>query len=175
MSDNEKSMTLHTHWRSSAQKFDYFVLGATGALCAFISQTFTPERIAFSPATVELASLLILIVSGLFGFIRIEAVNAAWVANFHELFLGEESEKMKTAAERGKKEGMYIYLSSSDNGVSPDDLKVIAKQKRDLAAEVSVKGAVFEKDAYTYYKVRNYLLLAGIVTLLIARIWKPYY
>ncbi|MDP3419917.1 MAG: hypothetical protein Q8S10_03275 [Thiobacillus sp.] len=39
----DRSDKLHTEWRASTEKFDYFILGVICALCAFIAQGFRPE------------------------------------------------------------------------------------------------------------------------------------
>lgn len=84
-----RSDRVHDYWRQSSEKFDYFVTGITGALCAYISQTFNAEKISFSPNTLELLALLTLIASVFAGFKRIECVVETHKHNHGSLYLSE--------------------------------------------------------------------------------------
>lgn len=66
----DQLVTLHNE---AASKFDYFILGATLAACAYLAQTNPYGRIGLNEETFLLASLLIFAASAACGFKRIEA------------------------------------------------------------------------------------------------------
>ena len=84
-----RSDGVHEKWRESTEKFDYFILGVVGALCAYISQTFKPERIGLNPGTLELLALLVLVLGAVFGFRRVEQVNLVTLVNYRILHANE--------------------------------------------------------------------------------------
>ena len=69
----DRSDRLYDTWRASAEKFDYFVLGILGALCAYIANNFEPGVLGLNPKTVELSALATLFASAILGFLRVEA------------------------------------------------------------------------------------------------------
>jgi hypothetical protein len=71
----ERSDKLFGAARDSAIKFDSFMLGVIGAMCAFIGQPFHPVKPGWNPSTCELGALLTLLTSSVAGFRRIELVN----------------------------------------------------------------------------------------------------
>ena len=76
-----RSDGVYEKWRESTEKFDYFILGVLGALCAYISQTYKAERLGLNPGTLDLLALLVLVLAAVFGFRRIEAVNQGSLIN----------------------------------------------------------------------------------------------
>jgi hypothetical protein len=73
----ERSDALFKSWRESTEKFDYFMLGVLGALCAYVAQGYKPARIGINSGTAELIALLLLVLAAVLGFRRIEATNQA--------------------------------------------------------------------------------------------------
>lgn|ERR1039457_602825 len=76
--------TIYSHARDSAQRFEYFLLGISVGLCAFVGQTVKPERFGLSPYTFQIAFLIVLIVSVVAGFRRVELMIATAGIN-HEI------------------------------------------------------------------------------------------
>ena len=81
----ERSDKLRTTWRDSTEKFDYFILGVTGALCAFISQTYKPAKIGVNAGTLEVVALLILVLAVVASFRRLEKSLLTTATNHQEL------------------------------------------------------------------------------------------
>src|SRR5436190_17188205 len=63
------------YYREGLQRFEYFVVGVSLALCAYVGQTLHPEKLRlFSAYTIEVVSLALLILSALIGLKRIESL-----------------------------------------------------------------------------------------------------
>ena len=41
----DRSVIAYEHYREASQRFEYFVLGISGALCAYITQNLKPEKL----------------------------------------------------------------------------------------------------------------------------------
>ncbi len=82
---DERSIIAYDVYQKATQQFDYAVTGGTGAMCTYILQTFKPKRVDFSPYSLELLALLVLIVSVILGFKLIESevtlfrINTEWL------------------------------------------------------------------------------------------------
>ena len=96
-----RSDGLHATLRESTEKFDYFILGVVGALCAFISQTYKAEQIGINPGTLELIALLVLVLAAIFGFRRIEAVILATAINHRVLHANERRGVLASVMQNG--------------------------------------------------------------------------
>ena len=71
MSDDRSKM-LYQAWQQASEKFDYFVVGAAGALVAYVGQHVQPTRLALNAGTLELAALALLLGAVVAGLKRIE-------------------------------------------------------------------------------------------------------
>lgn len=65
--------TLNDSYYKGTMGFDQFVLGATLAACAYLAQTATYDQLGWNPSTLQLFPLLLLGLTALFGFKRIES------------------------------------------------------------------------------------------------------
>jgi hypothetical protein len=76
-------------FHDTQRQFDYFVLGLTGALCAYVGEHNEPKALGLNSFTVKLAALVVLGFSGFFGFLNAsENVKTRWIAFkacWHEL------------------------------------------------------------------------------------------
>ncbi|QKL03187.1 hypothetical protein GEV39_18215 [Pseudomonas sp. NY5710] len=94
----DQLITIHNE---ATSKFDYFILGATLAACAYLAQTNPYERIGLNEATLLLLSLLIFAASAACGFKRIEAnisylrINAAALAHPNNQLRAETLQRLK--------------------------------------------------------------------------------
>lgn len=165
----ERSDKVHENWRQSSEKFDYFVTGITGALCAYISQTFKPEQISFSPNTLELVSLLILVGSVYAGFKRIESAVETHRHNHHSLHLSEQTGQLMS-----KFEGQHL-LNEATGEILPAE-QVVAKIKylKKIQPEVESLAETAAQEAGTWYTWRNRLLASGFCLLVAAKVLGAY-
>ena len=157
------------HYRAASEKFDYFVTGFTGALCAYITQTYTPERLSFSPNTLELISLLLLIGSVIAGFRRIEKSLIAYRYNAHTLRVQEQKGQLVT-----KSKGQMLVNQSSGEIIDP----VMVQAKIQMLSEVLPEfeegmNKAAEKSG-NWYKIRNWLLGTGFLLLVASKVWYAY-
>lgn len=165
----ERSDKVHKYWRQTSEKFDYFVTGITGALCAYISQTFQAEQISISPNTLELMSLFILIASVYAGFKRIECTVETHRHNHSSLYLGEQIGQLIT-----KFNGGHIINESTGEIMSPE----MVKAKIDALKEVQPKIEKNVDNAATaagnWYTWRNRFLGIGFLILVTSKVWAAY-
>ncbi len=74
MADSQNRVDqLKMFHNEAANKFDYFILGATLAICAYLAQTNPYGRIGLNEETLLLGTLVIFACSAACGFKRIEA------------------------------------------------------------------------------------------------------
>jgi hypothetical protein len=164
----ERSDKIHESWRLATEKFDYFVLGVTGALCAYISQKYVPEKFGFNPGTFELLALVILVVAAVYGFRRIEKTMQLTLLNH---------QRLRTKEERGSliSEGPGPLLNKATGDVfSPEKIQAMIQQK---TAEIPLIEKQIEElgsQALFAYKARNYLILIGFCTLVFAKLYSAY-
>ncbi|MEO7522339.1 MAG: hypothetical protein ABIW79_11035 [Gemmatimonas sp.] len=71
MSDDRAKM-LYQAWQQASEKFDYFVVGAAGALVACVGQHIRPTRLALNAGSLELVALATLVAAVVIGLKRIE-------------------------------------------------------------------------------------------------------
>jgi hypothetical protein len=157
-------------WREASQKFDYFVAGLIGALVAFIGQSFKPVQIGINPGTLELFSLLILVMSFLASFKRIESNTECLRLAFELNRLEDQVVGLLTT-----KESRTIAYSTQ-TGQPMTDVERETKIES-LQTQYKVKNQSLNNSsnwAHRYYHWRNYLLIFGFVLLLVARVLKTY-
>ena len=171
MSD-ERSFELYGTHQEVSQKFDYFVLGATGAVCAYILQTFRPQRIAMSPNTLELVAVLLLVASVFAGFRRIESTVSIARGNHDLAKLTEERDALWEASQGGqtavRRQGSGEIESAEQARTRMQQLTISRAALREVMDETTVPRAKF------WYQTRNRLIAAGVLTLIAARIWAAY-
>lgn len=117
MSDRiEKLTTMHNE---AASKLDYFILGATLAICGYLAQTNPYGRLGLNKETFLLGSLLIFAATAVAGFKRIEATITAVRLNAFALeapnraersFYLEEIKKDPTAHNYYKARNYLLFL-----------------------------------------------------------------
>jgi hypothetical protein len=166
----ERSDKVHSQWRDSAEKFDYFILGITCALCAFISQTYKPERVGLNAGTLELLALLILVLAVVAGFRRIERTLLATAINHRVLHAYEARGGIVAKLPEGR-----TLLNEATGEVFPPGAAVrrVAELTKSIQHFEAQLGPVQEA-AQVKYHLRNALTLVGFLCLLGARVWSAY-
>jgi hypothetical protein len=75
MASDDRSLIEFGYYREGLQRFEYFIVGVSLALCAYVGQTLHPEKLRLLSAyTIEVVSLALLIVSALVGLKRIQSL-----------------------------------------------------------------------------------------------------
>lgn len=124
---------LTTMHNEAASKLDYFILGVTLAICAYLAQTNPYAQFGANKETFLLGSLLVFASSAVCGFKRIESTIAVL--------------RMNAAA-----------LEERD----PQARAYFLKKLRE------------DQEAHNWYKIRNYLLAAGLLCYLATKVWATY-
>ncbi|QDR66368.1 hypothetical protein [Pseudomonas sp. BJP69] len=91
MSSDERSVQLHQSASTETANFDRFVLGASMAACAYLAQTMPFGPLGLNVSTMYLVTLLVMALSAVFGFLRIEATITTTNANstyLHRIEMG---------------------------------------------------------------------------------------
>ena len=165
----KRSDSVFEYYRSASEKFDYFIVGLTGTLCAYISQTFSVKPISLSPQTLELAALLVLVMSVVAGFKRIELSLMAARYNAHTLRVQEQKGQLVS-----KYQGGDLVNSSTGEVLSPlavqTKIQVLSEVLPDFEKSMN-KCAVW---AGRWYHIRNWLLMVGFFMLVASRVWSAY-
>ena len=165
----ERSDKVYDNWRQGAEKFDYFVLGLTGALCAYISQTYTPEKLGINPGTLELLSLALLVSAAIAGFKRVETIIEITRLNHWMLRTNEER-----GALISKSRSQPMLNESTGDILSPQMVQqhVNALTRSIPSFDLQIKNA--QLSALRWYRIRNVLILAGFVVLVSAKVLSAY-
>lgn len=167
---SDRSIAAYEHYREASQRFEYFILGVSGALCAFVAQHLAPQRIGLTPYTLELFSLVLLASSVFVGFKRIERIIVCHSLNHKLLNLNEERGQLVTNFN-----GLPLVNTRSGQLFSADET---TRRISELEQAIPVRQEQFDraaKRANTYYKIRNWLLAVGFLGLLVSKILTPYF
>ena len=167
----QRSLLAYEHAREAAQRLEYFILGISTALCAYIGQNLPPQKLGLSPYTVEVASLVLLITSVIVGFKLIETVIMCHRINQAMLHLGEERGELVSNFS-----GKPLVNKESGSMQSVEQVQQrIAKLNGNnipiTKQEFKTKSAVVLR----YYKLRTWLLALGFIGLFISKIITPYF
>jgi len=165
----ERSDKVFEYWRQASEKFDYLVTGVTGALCAYITQTFSPEKLSLSPNTLELVALLVLISSVYAGFKRIESSVETQRHSYNSLYLSEQLGQLVI-----KNKGESIINEATGEVFSPMDVEKMINLLTEKQPEVEKIADKSAKVAQNWYTKRNRLLSLGFMLLVAAKVWSAY-
>lgn len=83
--DQERADAVGAQQTEASNKLDYFILGVSIAVCAYLGQTNPYAPVGFNEATFRLTSLLIFAGSAVCGFRRIEERTQLMLANANAL------------------------------------------------------------------------------------------
>jgi hypothetical protein len=164
----ERSITAFKRHSEESLKFDYFITGLNGALCAYIVQGWKPQKLDhLGPELLEVSALVLLFLAAVAGFKRIE--TSVFVLTLNHTWLHSKETRgamMKVINECGGRVG---YNLESGDVVTPQQAMM---RYEALTSEVEAVKEKLDKvsgKALRWYKWRNRLLLSGFLILLIAR------
>lgn len=167
----ERSDRLYDTWRTSAEKFDYFVLGILGALCAYIANGFQAEVVGLNPKTLELLALAALFGSALCGFFRVESTIFLTSLNHKYLRANEQRGLLTQQIANGAP-----FLNSATGQVyslqhAQAEIAAIDHALPSINKQMESAG----RRAETTYAWRNRLVVLGFLILMSSRVWAAYY
>jgi len=165
----DRSDGLYAKWKESTEKFDYFVLGVLGALCAYISQTYKPERVGLNPGTLELLALLVLVLGAILGFRRIEAMNQATLINHRILHSYEKRGVLVSVLQNGPGTNTQTGETYTPE-YAKHEITKLSQKLENLHPLLDASQA----KALQHYHQRNILTLVGFLMLLAAKLFSAY-
>jgi hypothetical protein len=172
MAGDNRSLIEFGYYREGLQRFEYFIVGFSLALCAFVGQTLHPEKLTFLSAyTIEVVSLALLILSAGVGLKRIESLGQTSRLNGQLLDAIEKRGAVMVA--KPNWEGLIVVKYPGRLLTSEE----AANWVRGLNDKIKVLHHMVEKEtirAESLYKWRNRLLLIGFCGLVLSKILTPY-
>lgn len=167
----ERSLIAVERAHQGSQRFDYFVLGVSIALCAYIGQTISPQKLGWSPNSLEVASVIFLIISAFCGFKRIEARIRMDELN-HEIL--DAYEKRGRLVSHGVTGRPFINQSTGDV-LGPSELQEKKADIEKALPRFHADLAKVHERSENLYRWRNRLLAVGFIGLFLAKVLLPYF
>jgi hypothetical protein len=166
----ERSDSIYVQYLGSVQKFDYFVAGVSLALMGFLGSRFQASRIGWNPATIELSSLLTLLVSAIAGLKRIESQFTLLAMMHRRLHEEEAAGSLAKASQAGG-----AALNESTGEILSYSQLVFGSQYHRIGAQV-IKERLdkLANRSGEWYRVRNVTLILGVALLILARLSQAY-
>lgn len=166
---SERSDSLYLKWKESAEKFDYFMLGVLGALCAYLAQGYKPSQVGFNPGTLELLALLTLVLGAVTGFRRIEATMLVTLLNQQSLHTNERRGVMASVIQNGP--GVNTQTGQTYTpAFAQQEAERLTRKLEALKPQLESAKA----QALRRYHLRNGLTLIGFLMLLAAKLASAY-
>jgi hypothetical protein len=163
-----RSLIAHQHHLEASQKFDYVSAGLTGALCAYITQNWKPQKmLPLGPDALELAALILLFAAAVAGFRRIEWTIITLRRNAEWLHALEKRGALAGAVHES--EGRIMFNAQSGDLFSPFEALQDYKALSELTPEIREKLDHASTQAGRCYKWRNRFLFIGFSALVLAR------
>jgi hypothetical protein len=156
----------------AAEAFDYFVCGVAGAMFAYITKDYAPEKLALSFSLLTPLSLILLAGSLFSGLKRLEAAVTAKVANGKMLHaaegVGEITCKLVTP------QGGALVNTATGDIHTPAELLARRDELRIECAQYKRECERWSGIGSSWYKWRDWLLIAGFAAIFLAKVAQPY-
>ena len=168
---SEKADEVFGLSHKSSEKFDYFLCSVSGALFAYIAQTFTPQRLDNPFSALQTASLLFLAISFYAGIRRIQYRNAMIRENHVMLANAEHASKLTELLSnpgdsfRNKRTG-----KNEDRQTVQNQHQVYVDASNRAAATLQF----VRTRAKRHGKAQVVFLLVGFLTIFSAKVLQPY-
>lgn len=145
------------------------IFGMTGTLCAYISQTFAVKPLSVSPQTLELVALLVLVLSVIAGFKRIELSLTVARYNAHTLRVQEQKGQLVS-----KSQGTHLVNSATGEVLDPIAVQTKIMALSEILPEFEQGMRKSAEWGGRWYHIRNWLLMVGFLMLVASRVWSAY-
>jgi hypothetical protein len=157
-------------WRESAEKFDYFMAGLCAAVLGYLAPKFESARIGFNPESVELLALLSFVGAFFASFKRLEST-----VHLQRIGIGRLEElEAKERLENAIREGTTILDSDTKTVMDREKVQALLETRKSIVEISRTMEKSLGTKAVRWYTVRYYLLVAGFLLLIAARVWKGY-
>src|SRR6187455_2199979 len=151
-----RSLEAYSLHAEASQKFDYFVAGVAIALVGYLGSRFEPQPIGWNARTIEMAAIVLLLVSAFCGLKRIETTVRLFAVQFSRLETSESAAAYNRAA-LGGRPGVDTVTGEL---VTP---ALAVERARPHAAGAEAAQGVLDRRATNsqrWYLVRDWLLVA---------------
>lgn len=162
--------TLYQANHEAGQKFEYFVTGAIGAVFAYSVQNYDPQVLAWNPQTLEPIAILCLAVSFFCGLKRIEA-------RYHELGISYEKNQSLGDA-KAMEDALRLIHEDPVRHQPRQSIEEIQKALDTQVSRSQSAAPILDKlgrQMGILYRIRNYLMIAGFLLLVAAKVGTPYF
>lgn len=162
----ERSLDVYNRMKESQVKFDYFMIGLSSALFAYLGEKFSPQPLSFSSNTIELAALICLAVSVVAGLRRIEFDISHQMGNFISL----DATERRTTTGKAIAFGAEVLNVDNQSYLTQENFKTHSEnmsRKIELAENEMRK---YGKRAAIAYSIRNWSLFSGFFLLALSKV-----
>jgi hypothetical protein len=167
---NERSDSVWSRWAAGSEKFDYFIVGISSALAAYLGQHYLPAKVGLNPATLELAAILSLSGSVVVGLKRIEQQLEVLRLNHLALYHGEAAGALTEVAGQAE----LAVNTRTGELLDPASAGYTAGLHKEASGTARKAVADATKTADSAYHWRNRLLYLGFALFLASRLWRAY-
>ena len=172
MPGDNRSLIEFGYHRESLQRFEYFIVGVSLALCAYVGQALHPEKLKFLSAyTIEVVSLALLILSAGVGLKRIKSL--VQISRLNGQLLDAIEKRGEVIVAKPNFEGLFVVKYPG---------RILTREEaanwlRNLNDTINALHHIIENEtirAESLYKWRNRLLLIGFCGLVLSKVLTPY-
>ena len=166
---DDRSLVAWEHWHQSSEKLDYFILGISAALTAYVGQHLALAPLGVNPSTAQLLSLLLFAASVLAGLQRLRAVVTALSIEKTRLLAYQRAGQLKTLLLNPK--SSVLVDSSSGQTYTLEQARAEAERSEKEYADVQKKSDQWSGRADRAYNLRDWFLTAGVVVYAASKVW----
>jgi len=172
MAGDNQSVTEFACYRENLHRFEFFLVGVSFALSAYVGLTLHPEKLTFLSAyTIELVSLGLLVISAGLGLKRVESL--ARIRRWNGELLDSIQKRGAVMISKPNSEGLIVV----ENPGRLLTMEAAADWVTVLNEKIPVVHHMIEKEttkADRLYKLRNRLLLIGFCGVIFSKVLTPY-
>jgi len=172
MTSDHQSLIEFGHYREDLQRFDYFIVAISLALCAYAGYTLHPEKLTLLSAyTIEVVSLALIIFSAGVGLKRIESL--VQISRLNGELLDSIERRGAVIVAKPNSEGLFV-LKYPGRILTREEA---ANSLSVLNEKIEVLHHMIEKETIrtgNLYKWRNRLLFIGFCGLVLSKVLTPY-
>jgi hypothetical protein len=165
----DKALIAWEHWRESSEKLDYFILGTSSALTAYIGQHRPKAILGFNAGSSEVASVVVLALSVVAGVGRHRARVASLGAQQYLHDAMSIAGQMRTMLQTGGGRPLIDRNSGRTYTAAEATQRIEREDKRIAAARA--RSERWKRRAERAYNWRDWLLVAGVLFYAAAKVW----
>lgn len=166
MAETPRSTEAYKAYHTAQEKYDYFMLGVSTAVLAFILQQYKPHKPGAFIDYFDQLALILLLASVYYGIRRLEGIVETIRHNYVVLDAGE---KLATVVKSVK-----IGGDLSQAGMQLDT-EVFTAQQTARRQESERLRDLFRSSSTVYYRRRDAALIIAMTLLVATRLARPYF